>query len=216
MPERARWGSRLSDNANPWVIGDPGAEPVQAPTPPPMPTTRREVLRGPVAPQPSAVAVPERADRLPQRTVHGGAALWWTGAHGGAGESTLATLAAGTRAGEHAWPVSGDRGGSSRVAIVARTNYAGLMAAQRIGREWASGAVPQSVELVGLIVVADAPGRRPKELRQLEQHVAGGFPRLWTLPWVEAWRLAEPSAATMPREYRQVLADLNLTQTTNH
>lgn len=141
--------------------------------------------------------------------------MWWIGAHGGAGESTLAALALGSQPAGHAWPMPAERGTLSRATIVARTNYAGLMAAQRVAREWASGSTSGMVELTGLVLVADAPGRRPKELRQLEQHVAGGYPRLWTLPWVEAWRLGEPDPASVPREYRQLLADLNLTQTVN-
>jgi hypothetical protein len=179
------------------------------------PMTRREALRGPSAPQPSAVSVPENADRLPTRQVYGGATAWWLGAHGGAGESTLAGLVLDSQAAGHAWPIPGDRGALNRVVVLARTNYSGLMAAQRTAREWAAGTTGQAVDLVGLVLIADAPGRRPKELRQLEQHVAGGYPRLWTLPWVEAWRIGPASATDMPLEYRTLLADLNLTASTN-
>jgi hypothetical protein len=89
------------------------------------------------------------------------------------------------------------------------------MAAQHLAREWASGTTANRLDLLGLVLVADAPSRRPKELRQLEQHVAGGYPRLWTLPWVEAWRVSPASASDMPREYRTLLADLDLTASTN-
>lgn len=205
----------MSDSVNPWVTGGPISEEARQVAPAATPLIRRDVLRGPSAPQPTAVPVPDRADRLPTRQVYGGAAMWWIGAHGGAGESTLAALALGSQPAGHAWPMPAERGTLSRATIVARTNYAGLMAAQRVAREWASGSTSGMVELTGLVLVADAPGRRPKELRQLEQHVAGGYPRLWTLPWVEAWRLGEPDPASVPREYRQLLADLNLTQTVN-
>ena len=34
------------------------------------------------------------------------AAVWWLGAHGGAGESTLEELFSGSRAAGHSWPVT--------------------------------------------------------------------------------------------------------------
>jgi len=206
----------MSDNANPWVTGGATSEKEeQEAAPVARPTTRREALRRPTAPQPTAVQMPEAADRLPARQVHGGATMWWLGAHGGAGESTLAALALGSQPAAHAWPLPNERGSLVRATIVARTNYAGLMAAQRAAREWAAGTTAGQVELSGLVLITDAPGRRPKELRQLEQHIAGGYPRLWTLPWVEAWRMGPPSPSDMPREYRALLADLNLTASTN-
>jgi hypothetical protein len=55
-------------------------------------------------------------------------------------------------------------------------------------RQWAAGLVP-SVEVLGLVVMADAPGRVPRSLRDLLQVVSGGVPRTWTVPWVEAWRV---------------------------
>lgn len=200
----------MSDSRNPWVIGAPAAtEPAPAPEAPPL--TRRERLRGPRAPQPATVAAPATSDRLPVRAQAAPAALWWVGAHGGAGETTLARLAAGSRAADHAWPAPAAGSAASRVVVVARTDHSGLLAAQRVAREWASGQVAGLVELVGLVLVADAPGRRPKELRQLEQLVAGGFPRAWTLPWIDAWRLGPADPADMGREHQRLLADLQLT-----
>ncbi|MBF4592079.1 DUF6668 family protein [Curtobacterium sp. VKM Ac-1395] len=205
----------MSDNANPWVTGGPVSDEEPEVIPETSPMTRREALRGPSAPQPTAVPVPESADRLPTRQVYGGATMWWVGAHGGAGESTLASLVLGSQPAGHAWPIAGERGTVNRVIVLARTNFSGLMAAQRVAREWAAGTTGDVVDLAGLVLVADAPGRRPKELRQLEQHVAGGYPRAWTLPWVEAWRMGAASAADMPREYRSLLSDLNLTASSN-
>ncbi|MFT2753383.1 DUF6668 family protein [Clavibacter sp. Sh2088] len=200
----------MSDSGNPWVIGAPAAtEPAPAIEAPPL--TRRERLRGPRAPQPATVAAPATSDRLPVRAQAASAALWWVGAHGGAGETTLARLAAGSRAADHAWPAPAAGSAASRVVVVARTDHSGLLAAQRVAREWASGQVAGLVELVGLVLVADAPGRRPKELRQLEQLVAGGYPRAWTLPWIDAWRLGPADPADMGREHQRLLADLQLT-----
>lgn len=205
----------MGDDTNPWVTGGVASGDGQEIFPAVQPTARRETLRGPSAPQPTAVQIPESADRLPTRQVFTGVSMWWLGAHGGSGETALSALAQGTQPAEHAWPLPNERGASNRVTVVARTNYAGLMAAQRAAREWAAGTTAGLVDLAGLVLIADAPGRRPKELRQLEQHIAGGYPRLWTLPWVEAWRMGPPSPDDMPREYRALLADLNLTASTN-
>ena len=102
-------------------------------------------------------------------------------------------------------------GTPSRVALVARTSWSGLTAAQRAATEWASGVLGDSVQLVGLVLIPDAPGRLPKPLRDLQHVIAGGVPRVWTLPWVDAWRLGpvDPSVP-VPKEFRALLADLQL------
>lgn len=95
--------------------------------------------------------------------------------------------------------------------LVARTNYAGLTAAQRAATEWASGLLGESVRVEGLVLVSDAPGRLPKELRHLAQVVAGGVPQAWTLPWVDAWRFGPVDLGVeLPKEFYALLADLHL------
>jgi hypothetical protein len=103
-------------------------------------------------------------------------------------------------------------GRPSRVVLVARTNYSGLTAAQRAATEWASNALGDAVQVAGLVLMPDAPGKRPRPLRDLEQVVAGGVPRVWTMPWVEAWRIApaRPGDAP-PKEFRALFSDLSLT-----
>ena len=164
---------------------------------------------GPTAPQPG-VPSPDAVDRLPRRALPGRPALWWVGAHGGAGESTLAALLAGTRAAGHVWPLpgEGDAPGGTPVVLVARTNMRGLRCAQLAAADWASGGLPH-LRLLGLVMVADAPGRLPKPLKDFARVVAGGVPKVWHLPWVEDWRLGEhPSAQTSPRPVRRLLSDL--------
>ena len=195
-------------NANPWLIGP---EKPAAPERRPAPETRREARLGATAPQPG-VPIPDTADRLPRREAAGPAMIWWLGVHGGAGESTLATIAGGTRSAEHAWPIPMTPGTTHRVVLVARTNYAGLTAAQRAATEWASNILGDAVQLAGLVLVPDAPGRRPKALRDLEQVIAGGVPRVWSLPWVDAWRFGPAIAgAPLPKEFRELFTDLSLT-----
>ena len=196
---------------NPWVRKPPGGEPapmIVEPT-----TTTRPKPAGVTAPQ-DGVPVPDQADRLPQRKTPHGATLWWLGVTGGAGESTLASLARGTRAADHAWPIADNPGSTCRVVLVARTNYAGLAAAQRAAIEWASGVLGDAVRVDGLVLIPDMPGRMPKELRHLAQVVSGGVPHTWSLPWVDAWRFGPlDPAAELPREFHAFLADLHLNST---
>ena len=172
---------------------------------------RRKLRVGATAPQPG-VAAPGRAERLPHRETSDTATIWWLGVHGGAGETTLTTIAAGSKAAHHAWPVPAIPGAVNRVALVARTHYAGLIAAQRAATEWAAGTINPTIYLTGLILIADAPGRRPKILRELEQVISGGVPQVWTLPWVEAWRLGPVQTDTpLPKEFAQLCAELSVT-----
>lgn len=159
-----------------------------------------------------SVPKPDLADRLPRRSVSGAAPdYWWLGVHGGAGETSLARLDRRTRAAEHHWPVAGS---GSTVVLVARSNVPGLRAAQRAATEWASGAVP-GVRVAGLVVMADAPGRLPKEIRDFSRIVGGGVPHLWHLPWIEAWRLGhDVPPEGLPKEARTVVDQVRTAATT--
>ena len=85
----------------------------------------------------------------------------------------------------------------------------GLRAAQSAATQWAAGLAP-FVQLIGLVVVADAPGKMPRPIRELTHLVSGGVPRTWHVPWNEAWRLGEPTALdTAPRQVRRLVDDLN-------
>lgn len=190
----------MSGPANPWLSA-PAAAPAAAgeATPAAAPA-----LTGPGAPQPG-VPAPDRADQLPVLTRRTTAVLWWVGAHGGAGESTLAALLDGSQAAGHAWAdVPGRR---APTVLVARTHARGLVAAQKAATQWAAGLVP-GVDLLGLVLIADSPRRPPRELRDLARIVAGGVPRTWRLPWVESWRVSGPTRDNAPREVARLLSDL--------
>jgi hypothetical protein len=162
---------------------------------------------GPTTPQEGVVA-PDRVDRLPSRPLDTGHRLVVVGAHGGAGESTLAALDPGWAAGGQAWPEPA-AGATVPVIVVCRTHGAGLNAARLAAQQWASGAVP-SVDLLGLAAIDDAPGRLPKPLRDLLKVAAGGYPRLWRIPWSEAWRTGtDDPLSVAPREARQMLRAIN-------
>lgn len=147
-------------------------------------------------------------DQLPLVNQSRIAPLWWLGAHGGAGESCLARVVPEWAAAEHAWPQVAPEHGPAPVVLVARSHAYGLQAAQAAATQWAAGLVP-GVEVLGLVVVADAPGKLPRPLRDLQQVVAGGVPRTWSLPWIETWRLGDdPRFITNPREVRRLIDHL--------
>jgi hypothetical protein len=191
---------------NPWLAG---SELVSAQAIPPV-LADRSTQRGAQGPQ-AGVGAPDVTDRLLRRETTSSSTTWWLGAHGGAGESTLAALAAGSRAAGHAWPIPVPPTIVHRVVLVARSNFAGFSAARHAAIDWASGSVGGGVQLVGVALMADSRGRLPKPLRDLEQVLAGGVPRVWQLPWVETWRFGPPSPDdVLPKEFRLFFADLAL------
>jgi uncharacterized protein DUF6668 len=169
-----------------------------------------------LAPQPG-IKPPHESDRIPRHPVGAGAGaagVWWVGVHGGAGESTLEQLVEGSRAAGHAWPLAPSTH-RCRVVLVARTHAHGLRAAQLAATEWASGSV--AVHVAGLVLIADAPGRLPRVLKDFSDLVAGGVPRVWRLPWVEAWRQGEPvSANTAPKAIHHFLDDVRASTLPSH
>ncbi|KRE76589.1 DUF6668 family protein [Arthrobacter sp. Soil763] len=189
----------MQQTLNPWitrpVVEAESSEP-EAHTPPAAAITAP--LRGMVE--------PDAADRLGRRTVVGSAALWVTGAHGGSGESRIADLLDGARATGHCWPVPQD-GSTPQLLLVCRADMRGLTAARSALTQWAAGAAP-AVDLLGLAVLADAPGKTPKALRDFTAIVGGGAPRLWTLPWVEAWRHEDTPSVPPAREYQRFTTNI--------
>ena len=131
--------------------------------------------------------------------------LWVVGAHGGAGATSWARLLGAGDAGV-AWP---DPSGFTRAVVVARNSCVGLRAAQAAAIQWASGQV-ERVELAGLVLSADAPGRPVKELVELRRRVEGAFPRVWLVSFQASWRAQLAWEAPVSREVHKVLKDLSL------
>jgi hypothetical protein len=150
------------------------------------------------------VPPPERVLPVTRPRLGDGETWWWLGVHGGAGVSTLEQAVPGGRDAGRAWPAAPDATGAQPVVLVARSSASGLRAAQHAAQQWASRMVT-GVDLLGLVVVADAPGRRPKVLRDQVRLVSGAVPRLWEIPWVEPWRLGEPH---LPKECAPLARDL--------
>lgn len=194
----------MNEVSNPWV-----SQPVapQTPASPESAAPTSAIASGPSAPQ-RGIPVPDRVDQLPTRDHHVAADLWLLGAHGGAGESSLAELVLQWRPAGHAWPRVPGHPLRSRVLLTARSNVRGLRAAQSAATQWAAGLAP-FVDLVGLVIVADAPGKAPRPIRELTQLISGGVPRTWHVPWIESWRLGDPVVLeSAPRPVRRLVDDL--------
>lgn len=132
------------------------------------------------------------------------------GIHGGSGASTVASLGSPGHvwvATKQTWPQLEPGSAPVATVLVARTHAAGMLAAQSALMQWASSGVDPAVRLVGLVLVADAPGRLPKALRDLAKVVGGGSPRTWSLPWCEAIRMGA-EAPRLPRPYIELASDL--------
>lgn len=187
------WGM----GSNPWV---------QEPAPPEPVGDGEEALK--VDYRRWAAGAEVTASRRLGHVSAGGTGLWVVGAHGGSGASTWAGLLDAGDAGQ-SWPVPAASGDGVRAVVTARTCAAGLEAARAAAVEWVEGACP-GVELVGLLLGADAPGRRPKALHRLVRDVSGAFPLVLSVPWQPAWRLTQPGEA--PRSLRV----LRITKTINN
>lgn len=151
----------------------------------------------PAAPAPTPIAPVDREIRwtpgaevsvsggLPVVPLDGPSAtrLWVVGAHGGAGATVWARLLRCGDAGV-AWPLDGE---PIKALVVARTHRTGLRAAQLAAIQWASGSV-RNVEMLGLLLNPDAPGKPIKELRDFTKLVSGAYPKVWTAPWMNEWR----------------------------
>ena len=152
---------------------------------------------GPRARAGSEGAAPEVAHRP-------AAGRWlWLGLHGGAGVTTLAQAVPG------GVDVGGLHGKPPNLPVVAvcRSHAGGLAAAQEWAAEW-SGRQPYR-EVLGLVIVADAPGPLPRGLKLGVRLVRGGFRDLWAVPWVPAWRVGQSVPLDdLPAAVRRLANDL--------
>lgn len=111
----------------------------------------------------------------------------WISVSGGAGSSSLAHASGVGIAGTGQWPSIG----AARlvpVVLVARSDMAGLNAAGQFLREWDTNAAQcEHIDLLGLVISSDAPGRPPRAVRArvAELH---SVVTVWHLPWIAAWR----------------------------
>lgn len=160
-------------------------------------------------PDPTLVTAPPVDRRLLVRLVEVGDAVsldpgaWLLGVHGGAGVSSLLRAGVPGRDAGRTWPATGP------VVLVARSTTHGLERARDAARQHASGSASPEALLVGLVVVAAAPGRTPPRIASLLDLVSGAYPRVWEVSWVEEWRLAgHDEALPTPPAVRHLHEDL--------
>lgn len=120
----------------------------------------------------------------------------WIATHGGAGSSTLATVFGGHDAGRD-WPRP-DRGEPASVLLVGRTHAAGLDAVSHTLDIFRRGDAPPGLDLDAIVLVADAPGRLPRQLTQRIK-VINSVIDVYRVPWMPAWRTGDLNGP-LPRE----------------
>ncbi|CAL9615210.1 hypothetical protein SUDANB108_05742 [Streptomyces sp. enrichment culture] len=215
-------------NPHSWVRGPktgqpaaPGGGPTTprpAPTPGPPATPRPGPVPG-HGPAPAA----RRRSVAPRKApaVTGGEAPWaepgprtpvrgtspdgigWVKAHGGAGATSLAEALGGADIGAR-WPEPA-RGEPRRIVLVGRTSARGLRAVSRALGALRDGKAPQGLDLLAVVLVADAPGRLPLGLLRRIRVVRSVAP-VQRVPWIPAWRVGgQPKY--LPRQL-SALADL--------
>ena len=96
--------------------------------------------------------------------------------------------------------------GAGEIVLLQGPNGAGKTTVLRA----CAGLVPVvdgTAEVLGVVLFADAPGRLPPPLKELAQVVVGGAPRSWLIPWIEAWRYAEPTTPDLCTPAVRTLVD---------
>lgn len=159
---------------------------------PAQPRTRRRT-RPPVTQQ--KLAVP--GDPVP--------GAWLLGTHGASGARCLSAVLPGTRYASQQWPES--CGARAPLVLVCRSNHRGLTSAQEYARAYRDGELAGQLQLLGVIVSADAPARRPVALRRLERLLSGAVPILAHVPWEPQWRLGPPSNQSPPPAWVAKIAE---------
>jgi hypothetical protein len=190
-PVTSRISPPRGDSGPPPTAGTAGVRPV-----PPQPQTpdcsgRRKAAEGAgTAVAPGAVS-----------------AVSWVGAHGGAGATTFAAALGGQDVG-HGWPRPAE-GHPGRMVLLARTHATGLRAASRALDALRAGRLPAGVELVALVLVADAPGRLPLELARRVRVLRSAAP-IVSIPWIPQWRVgaAAPRAPKAVADLRELIGSV--------
>ncbi|MFD8734581.1 DUF6668 family protein [Streptomyces sp. NPDC059618] len=122
--------------------------------------------------------------------------IGWVKAHGGSGATSLAEVFGGVEVGAR-WPDPA-RGEPRRVVLVGRTSARGLRSVSQALGALKDGDAPQGLELLAVVLVADAPGRLPLTLLR-RIRVLRSVARVHRVPWIPAWRTGG-SPKSVPRQ----------------
>ncbi|MEU7222337.1 hypothetical protein [Streptomyces chrestomyceticus] len=166
----------------------PDAVPQPPPHSAPPPQTVRPAYPAQPAQRQLAVQAPHlQLGALPMPPAPG--VIWWAlGVHGGAGVSTLLRTVGGGGDALRRWPDIHGAVSGIHVVLVARADAHGLACAQAALQEWHAGMAPPSTDIVGLVLMADAPTKAPRSVRDRIRVLTGAVEASWEVPWVEEWR----------------------------
>ena len=129
-----------------------------------------------------------------------GGPLWrlsWLACHGGAGVSTLVRLTGIGHDAGHAWP-AGDQAGPVPVVLVCRASATGTAAGAAAIEQSKTVRAVRHVDLIGLVVVAAAPGPVPPIVAARLLLMAGWVSRYWWVSWQQAYVAADDSRTVGP------------------
>jgi hypothetical protein len=101
------------------------------------------------------------------------------------------------------WPDPA-QGDPAEVLLVARTHESGLRAAGRALETLQNGEHPAGIELLAVVLVADAPGRLPLKLGQ-RVRVLRSVADVHRVPWIPTWR-GEKRSGGVPKVIRELVA----------
>jgi hypothetical protein len=123
-------------------------------------------------------------------------------AHGGSGAGLLSCLSGGPNpaaeggTGIPAFGLSAGRAWpdprlepTRLVVVVAQTTMRGLAWARDAAAQYLAGAAPDGLCLLGVVTIADQPGRLPPSISAARRLLAGAYPRTWQVPYVAEYRL---------------------------
>ncbi len=113
----------------------------------------------------------------------------WVKAHGGSGATALVEALGGVDVGAR-WPEPA-RGEPYRIVLVGRTSASGLRSVSQALGLLKDGKAPQGLELLAVVLVADAPGRLPLSLLR-RIRILRSVARVHRVPWIPAWRTDSP------------------------
>lgn len=147
-------------------------------------------------------------------------------AHGGAGNGLLQRLSERVAASDDSQEQPGsfhtvawDAGqlwpdpaleGTGAVVVVTRTTVTGLVKARDLAAQYLAGAAPMSTALLGVVVVADQPGKPPAPVAKSIALLDGVFARTWRVPYVPEYRLIGPDESPpLHPLIADVLADIH-------
>ncbi|MFG2950991.1 hypothetical protein [Streptomyces adustus] len=120
----------------------------------------------------------------------------WVKAHGGAGATSLVEVLGGADVGAR-WPDPA-RGEPRRIVLVGRTSARGLRSVSQALGALHDGHAPQGLDLLAVVLVADAPGRLPLGLLRRIRVLRSAVP-VRRVPWIPAWRTGS-TPKVLPRQ----------------